>query len=399
MTYRTGRFFLLLLLASFLAVTGCDSDDPEEEPFGLVITMTNTAASNDVMVFRRAADGSLTALGTFATDQQGSGPPPELPVDPLESQDALILSADNEFLFVVNAGSNSITSFAVEEDGTLTRVATVPSGGVFPVSLGLRGDVLYVLNGGRPGAPGNITGFRVAADGGMAPIAGSTQPLSGVPTPDPLNGFVAPSVMAFSPNGRFLVVTEKVTNLINVYVVDGAGVAGPPNTQPSAGPTPFGAEFDANGVLIVSNANAPTPTTPVFDESSVSSYTIGADGTLTVVSAEARTEETAACWIQVTDDNRFVYTTNTLSDSITGFLLGAGGVLTSLDPADGQTATLAPMAFPLDMAVAEEFLYVLSAGVGEINGFRVGADGSLTAVPGATVGGLPSLTIEGLDAF
>ncbi len=67
-------------------------------------------------------------------------------------------------------------------------------------------------------------------------------------------------------------------------------------------------------------------------------------------------------------------------------------MLTSLNPADGVTAALAPTSILLEMAIADEYLYVLAAGTGEINGFAIAGDGSLTPVEGGTVGGLPGAT-------
>lgn len=93
--------------------------------------MTNNAENNEVVVFIRADGGSLTQSGSFDTGGQGSGPPANFPMDPFGSQDALILSPDSDFLFVLNAGSDEISSFSVGEGGQLTLINTVASGGEF----------------------------------------------------------------------------------------------------------------------------------------------------------------------------------------------------------------------------------------------------------------------------
>src|SRR5512141_2642613 len=66
---------------------------------GAVYTLTNSAAGNEVAIFNRAADGTLTAAGTVSTGGLGSGAG-------LGSQGALTLSANHKWLFAVNAGSN-----------------------------------------------------------------------------------------------------------------------------------------------------------------------------------------------------------------------------------------------------------------------------------------------------
>src|SRR5439155_25216085 len=104
---------------------------------------------------------------------------------------------------------------------------------------------------GAGASPGNIAGFMIASDGTLAPLPGSTRPLSAAA--------VGPAQIQFSPDGRLLVVTEKATNLIDSYVVGPDGLAAGPTPQPSAGATPFGFDFDKRGHLIVSDAFGGAP--------------------------------------------------------------------------------------------------------------------------------------------
>jgi 6-phosphogluconolactonase (cycloisomerase 2 family) len=208
------------------------------------------------------------------------------------------------------------------------------------------------------------------------PLPGSGRPLSSA-LPDPAQ-------VEFSPNGRHLVVTEKATNMIVTYKVR-FGYASGPNAQPSAGQTPFGFAFDKRGRLVVSEAFGGAP-----DASVLSSYALAGNGTITPITPNVATTETAACWVVVTKDGRYTYTTNTGSNSISGYRIGTDGGLTLLD-ADGKTANTG--AGPLDLALAKQsrLLYSLNSGVPEIQGFVVNGDGSLDSV--GTVGGLPAGTV------
>jgi 6-phosphogluconolactonase len=333
---------------------------------GAVFTLSNSAAGNAVIAFSRSADGSLTPAGSFATLGNGTGAG-------LGSQGALALSNDGQFLFAVNAASNSVTSFAV--DGTnLTRINTVASGGTLPISLTTHGDVLYVLNAG---GTENITGFSIASSGALSVLPGSTRPLSATG--------VGPAQVGFDPSGRRLVVTEKNTNLIDVYSVGNDGYASAPVVNPSAGQTPFGFAFNQQGVLIVSEAFG-----GAVDASAVSSYTLGGAGTLNVVTASAPTTETAACWVAVTNNGKFAYAANTGSASVTGFDVSKASL--AILNGDGKTGTTGTT--PIDAAVSRnsQFLYTLTAGSHSISAFGVRQDdGSLSAVGGA--GGLPVGTI------
>jgi len=332
---------------------------------GAVYLMTNANGANEVIVYRRALDGSLTYDSNVATGGDGTG-------DGLGNQEGVVLSDDGRWLLVVNAGSDDVSVFAVEPGGLrLTDVAS--SGGDRPVSIAIHGDLVYVLNAG---SPNSIAGLRLANDGSLTPIAGATRPLSAAST--------GPAQIGFTPDGDVLVVTEKATNMITTYVVNGAGIASAPQSYAAAGQTPFGYAFNQRGDLIVSEAFG-----GAADASTVSSYRVFPDGSVQVVSAAVPTTETAACWIAISQNGRYAYSTNGGSGSISGLRIGQDGSLELLD-ADGVTGSTGPGSTPLDAAFSTggRYLYVLAFGNQEVGAFSIGADGSLSALPG--ISGLPA---------
>ena len=331
---------------------------------GAVYTLTNSASGNAVAVFDRAADGSLTPDGTVATGGLGTGAG-------LGSQGAIVL--DHGRLFAVNAGDDTISMLRVGHRGKVRLTDVAPSGGAAPISLTVHGRLVYVVNAGDASTPANISGF-LARRGHLVPLLGSSRPLSSA-RPDPAQ-------VEFSPNGRQLVVTEKATNLIVTYAVGKHGYASGPNAQPSAGETPFGFAFDKRSRLIVSEAFGGAP-----EASALSSYSLARNGTITPITPHVATTETAACWVVVTKNGRYAYTTNTGSNSISGYRIGGAGGLTLLD-ADGVTA--ATGATPIDLALSRgsRFVYSLNSGAREVEGFAVNADGSLNVL--GAVGGLPT---------
>jgi 6-phosphogluconolactonase len=370
-TRRVATAILAALALLALAVGPTPAAASRRAGTGAVYTMSNAAGGNSVIVFRRAGNGSLSFSGEFATTGLGTG-------SGLGNQGGLI--RDGRRLFAVDAGSNEITMFRIGSDNvTLTHLDTVASGGVKPISLTTRGRLLYALNGGSPGSAPNITGFRVSRDE-VRPIVGSTRPLSS-PTADPAQ-------IQFARGRPLLIVTEKNTNLIDTYTVDRSGMATGPTTHPSNGMTPFGFALRGNE-LIVSEAFG-----GAADASALSSYRIRSDGSLAVISGTVPTTETAACWVVVTGNGKFAYTTNTGSNSISGYAVARSGALTLLD-GDGVTASTG--AGPIDMALSRgsAFLYSLDGGGQGISAFDVEKDGSLTPLPGVT--GLPA-GVNGLVA-
>ncbi len=326
---------------------------------GAIYVNTNQTA-NEVWSYTRASDGTLSFAGSFSTQGAGSNS------GNLSSQGAIILSPNGKLLFVVNAGSNEITSFSVKPGGQLTFVAKVPSGGTFPVSLTLHGSFLYALNAG--GTAARISGFKINTAGNMRAIANSARKLStALPTP---------TQIGFNAAGTLLVVTEKATNKIDTYTVSlTTGLATGPTVQNSNGPGPFGFAFDNMGHLIVSEVM----------NSAASSYSVSSSGTLTVITGSLIDFGKAACWTVNTNNKKYPtqysYITNTADATISGFSIAANGAISLLN-ADGRTFVLPTGGDPLDEALSSDssYLYALEGSFGGIVGFQIQTDGSLVQV-------------------
>jgi 6-phosphogluconolactonase (cycloisomerase 2 family) len=340
---------------------------------GDVYTSTNATAGNEVRLYHRANDGSLTFSQAFATGGTGTGAG-------LGNQGALSLSTNGRFLIVVNAGSNDVSVFTRRPDGTLDLRDRVASGGTMPSSVTQNGRWVYVLNAC---GDGNIAGFSRNGDGQLSPITGSIQPLSQA-------GGAGPAQISFNNKGSQLVVTEKMTNRIDVYAVGNSGVAGAPVVNDSHGMTPFGFAFDARDHLLVSNAAGGMP-----GLGSATAYIVRANGTIEALAGgPVDNGQTAPCWVVVARNGHHAYVTNTASSTTSGY------DTTPLSLLDASGASGTNTGAPIDAAITQtgqEFLYVLNAGSNTIDGFSVNADGSLTSVSGGA-SGLPVGT-NGLIAY
>jgi 6-phosphogluconolactonase len=331
---------------------------------GAVYTSSNAPAGNQILIFDRAVDGTLTAASTVATGGAGTG-------GGLGNQSALTLSADGRWLLAVNAASNDISLLSVRANGLELR-DLARSGGVNPISVTVHDDLVYVLNAGSD----TVSGLRITPDGRLTPIDGSARALSG-------NG-TGPAQLAFTPDGRVLIVSEKNTDLIDTFRVRSDGTLDGVRSTPSHGATPFGFAFGQRDQLLVSEAFGGAP-----NASAVSSYDVDRDGSLVVESGSVPTNQSAACWVLVTKGGRFAYTSNTGSGSLAGFAIGHDGAIALLT-ANGRTGVTGAGSAPIDLATSDDgrFLYALNSATHTIGVFSIEADGRLVALPFA--GGLPA---------
>lgn len=326
---------------------------------GAVYVLGNQPSGNAVIRFDRMSDGSLVAAAEYATGGTGTG-------GGLGSQGAVTLDDAGRYLFAVNPGSNTVTSFRIRRDG-LKLVDVVPSGGTMPTSVTVRRGLVYVLNAGDAGS---ISGFTVR-NGDLQPLAGSTRPLSAPGT--------QPAQVAFSADGGRLVVSERATQRFDVYTLDRSGVAIASSVVASSGATPFGFALDRRDHAIVSEAMGGMP-----DASAVSSYDLRHGG-FDVVSASVPTTETSACWIAITPDGRYAYSGNAASQSITGYAIGRHGDLTILTP-DGRTAS--GNAGVTDLAISSNGRWLYARmGDGTVGAWTIERDGTLSPV--GAFAGLP----------
>jgi hypothetical protein len=209
-----------LLVATQWVTTG-NAQIPSDNLAGseAVYAMTNDAVDNRILVYSRNSNGLLTFQRSVSTHGRGSGGI----IDPLESQGSVVLSQGGSFLYAANAGSGTITTFRVVPPG-LAFIGEAASGGAEPISITIHGDLLYVLN------TVSITGFQIERNGKLTAIPSSTRFLEQVGGRD-----LGASDIAFSPDGKFLALTERLANQIVVFPIEADGAAGTPIANNSNG--------------------------------------------------------------------------------------------------------------------------------------------------------------------
>jgi sugar lactone lactonase YvrE len=329
-----------------------------------LFVQSDNLTGNTIVAYERGSDGTLTQGGVYPTDGLG-GQLEGSVVDHLASQGSLAYDHQDKLLYAVNAGSGTVSVFAVYGDHLALR-QVIASGGKFPASIAVHEGLVYVLNSEEGG---RLQGYRVLA-GYLVPIAGSSRALGLTTGAEPV--FVhTPGQVSFSPNGSQLIVTTKASGSdIDVFsVTSGGTLSSTPvvNSEPEA--VPFAVTFDREGHLIVAEAGG-----------WLASFTLEANGQLAQLDQTA-TSQAATCWV-VAADGHF-YASNAGSGTLTSFRSSAGGaLLTSLGNTPTDPGTVDAAASPNG-----QFVYVQTGLNGVVDEFAVGPEGVLTAIGSIEVPG------------
>ncbi len=339
---------------------------------GHVYVNDNTTGTNTIGGFDRHANGTLTreAGSPFAAGGSGSGAG-------TASQGALQLTPDGRYLLAVDAGSDQISVLRLSRTGVPHRVAggTVSSHGTTPVSLAVtrfgRDDLVYVANAGATG--GDYSGFLLTRRGILHHLSGST-----VRVPD---GSQLGDVL-FNSTGTSLAGTRVATSLIDSFNVGRNGLlyaaAGSPFV--AQGPGPLGSEFRPTnpGQLFVSNAHGGA------NNGTISAFRVSRASRLTSIgSSPFADHQTAPCWVEISRNGRYLFTTNTAVPSISRYSIATSGALTLLGSTPLNPTT---QAGPIDLRLAPngKALYVVDGGAATVSEFAVHG-GRLTPLGGSPI--------------
>jgi 6-phosphogluconolactonase len=360
------RFAPLLgvaLAAALLPPAGALASERHGSPVeGHVYVDDNNSGENTIAAFDRHADGTLTPVpgSPFPAGGEGTG-------KGIGSQGALQQSADGRYLLAVDPGSNQISVLRIEPGGALAKVSVVPSNGIEPVSIAVHGHLVYVANAGEGGS--NYTGFILDPDGDghLFALAGSTVALP--------NG-ATPGDILFNRTGTNLVAVRVGTSLIDSFAVRDNGhlKAAPGSPFAAQGPGPFGSEFRPTNPsqLFVSNAHGDE------NAATVSAFSVADDGVLRSIGASPFADhQTAACWVEISHDGRFLFTVNTASNTISRYEIASGGTLELLGSTGLQKAKAGAEDARLDPD--GDSLWVVETGGKTLEAFAVG-DGSLSSL-------------------
>ena len=321
----------------------------------VVYTETNDRA-NAVLAFRRDESGRLTLLPGAPFSTGGKGVIDlSFKLGPFDTDQNVVIDSDRRLLFAVNSGSNSIAVFHIRpHDGSLepTEGSPFPSGGINPVSIGLQGDQIVIINQdldpaqNATGTSPSIVTRHVTEDGRIVEFpANITSPL-------PVGS--APS-QALTANDRpFVFDAEFLGGRLASYRLfpNGQLLANAPQPLPasesvgSTAPLPLG---------LWANPDARQLYVGFVTVNKLGVYTWDEDG-VPIFERTVANSGRAICWLRTNRAGTRLYTANTGSSTVS--------VYDTTDPDQPKEIqavhTAGPGAlFQLALDPTERFLYVI----------------------------------------
>jgi 6-phosphogluconolactonase (cycloisomerase 2 family) len=331
------RAWAVALLLAAVSVAVPATAAAKKRVVGAVYTETNGVPANRLVIFNRYSDGTIKQRGSILTGGAGENTQPQpLPVNApppicsgggtgcpaLDGVDEVLVTRNGKFVFAVNAGSNTVSSFKVGKHGPVL-VNTAPTEGKLPLSITIHGNRVFALNTDSL----DIQGFTFDGRGRLTKIPGSHRALN---PPGAFSG--APRQVAFDNTGKWLIVTKLFDpmmpgpqNLIDTFPVNSDGSVGAPVSSNAATTLVFAVAFDRNNNPLVAEAGSPMKPEP----GTLESFKWNSNGSLTSIGTKS-TIGFAPCWIMLSPNFKYAYVVNAdtvghLGDTIAVFrLLGHG---------------------------------------------------------------------------
>ncbi len=398
--------------------------------------MQTNELKNAIIHYRWAESGTLTEVERVATSGAGSGD-----ISPIyhisrpnhhEGAGSVTLTPDRRFLFTTNAGDNSASSFAVDKEGRLKLLDVKPTGnkrkgGAKSVAYAPSSRTLFVVH---TFGPDHLRLMSVDEKGKLTPRAESYS----VNTKDwPDRG---PTMAVPSPDGKFLLVGTTFDELPSRNNPDGTviiwlphGPDGKLHIIASNAPDPDGIvvfplrDDGTLGAAKVQDAKGASPFYIAFlnrqPDTLVIAYavsdgcalaTIDKDGNISVgplvkidTSAGVPSE---LCWLAVSPDDRFVFTTNFGYSYMSSYRIDGGKLSIAKDPAcpkvpgDGTFRALDGVVSsgPSDSWITPDgaYVYQIYGNASKLVGYATQPDGSLKELTSAKI---PYNSPQGLAGF
>ena len=391
--YRSNSRIIVKLVALVIVTSQsvhiCQATtNAKQDLEGVVYVVSNDPVPNGnaILGYRRNHKGYLTPLAGspfltggmgYATKEKELGLPH---FGPFDLDQNIIVNPERTLLFATNGGSDTIAVFNIQPDGGLIPVedSPFPSGGKNPVSLGLAGNNLYVVNKNED--PGrdmiktrpNYTGFRVSSNGSLKPIPNSTIELS-PPSRSPTQVLIVKNKFIYDGDfGNFPLASrvamwgddlkKDTPSMIRSFKinVDGTLKQYPPMPAP-AGVFDNGLDVDNDGKPdalmfgLQAHPKEPLVYVSMVSGAKLAIFSYDNEGRLSFIRAVPNKGQ-LICWIKINKAGTRAYTTNNGDDTVSTYDL-----TDPANPIEIQTLQLKGHGHPyqMDLDSSESFLHIV----------------------------------------
>jgi 6-phosphogluconolactonase (cycloisomerase 2 family) len=405
LSFRFARY-PVLSLAGFLTLGALRIS---AAPADTIYLESNSAAGNSIFTYTFNFTSAPVLKST--TSAGGIGVfDSTFALGPFDSDQNLVENASGTLLFAVNSGSNTIAVFNIDADGSLRAVtgSPFPSGGSDPVSVGVKGDTLVVVNKdqdpAQAGTPAgavlpNYTTFNVSPSGQLTPVPNSTVPVA---------MGSSPSQALIASQGDVVFGADFLGGLLQSFKLDENGALD--QNLPTALPNSIFTGLTGGHLPLGMRTHPFLPIlyvdiTPV---SKVAVYTYDYQGRLNFVRAVGDAGA-APCWAVVNHAGTYLFVTNTGDNSIEVYSLAD-----PLNPTEVQHFVMdsnnGGAVFSTVIDRSDNWLYVsseqssasASVAANAFHTLKIGDDGMLsepfapTALP---VTSTPAVRVQGITVF
>src|ERR1039457_4054577 len=252
---RVRRIFAAVSVAALTALFLSCGSSSSSSANSHVAYVTLPSDGSILLLRIESGSGTLTAGGTT-------------PVVPNTTPTGIALLPSKTFLYAVNSRDNSISTFSVALDGTLTFVNTIPAGGSSPngAAIDPSGQFLLVTNN----LTDNISVFGIGAATGALSLIGS-----------PVSANANPTEIRFTHSGKFVYVTNPGIGTVTGFSFNASGGLLTQITTVVADAGADALAVDASDqYLYVANVSADNPQYPNIT-GNISGFSIDAGGGLT----------------------------------------------------------------------------------------------------------------------
>ena len=390
-------FWSCVLTILLCGLAGCGSKNIPATPSTQIknATIYSAVLGNPGYIESFSATLSLGSLNQFGSSR-GTGSMPF----------SIAITPSLEALFVDNNGSNTITAYSLNSDGSIGTLAGITRTGASPMGMAIDplGRFLFVANQ----AASTVSVYAIHGTS-LQEVAGSPFTTKAAGSPQA----TLPTGVAVSATGNFLYVANNFTNSLGAYSIASSGAlaalgASPytlssssvPGTAPSGlGITPGG------GFLYVANSGTSNVSAFAICDKVVNTCVNPniADGTLTMVNGSPFPAGERPIAIAVDPYFDFLYVLNNGSSQISEYSFSPGtGILTPLSTPSASTG-LSPLSFVIiagatgsnaghPITEPNDFIYVANSGASTLAAFTLNTTtGILTPLgPGTDIAGNPS---------